>query len=152
MAEHPGPYLLDVAVSTDDRGCFIPFSNAIAVDLLKAGTPAPKRAYAVYNYGIGTIRGFHFHEKEWKYFFIVNGAAKFVVLDPDHPDDRHVFVLSARNPGVVVVPPLFANGWMSLESQTILLCLSSATQEESIADDKRYDPFTWGDVWSVKGR
>ncbi len=152
MGEKVKPYLLDVQVFTDDRGCFIPFSNAISMDLTRADVPIPKRAYVVVNYGRGVIRGFHFHEREWKYFFVANGAAKFVAIDPNKPDDLHVFVASARRPGLAVIPPLYANGSVSLEDQTIIVCLSSSTFAESVADDKRFDPFTWGDVWSVKGR
>jgi dTDP-4-dehydrorhamnose 3,5-epimerase-like enzyme len=145
------PCLVEVEVSSDDRGCFIPFSHAVARDL-SAHAPVPKRAYVVYNYGRGVIRGFHFHAREWKYFFVAGGAAKFVAIDPEDPRDRHVFVASIRRPGVVIVPPGYANGWVSLEDQTTVVCLSSATFEESLADDTRYDPLTWGDVWSVRAR
>ncbi len=152
MIEKVKPYWRDVQVFTDDRGCFVPFSNALSLDLTKADVPVPKRAYVVVNYGRGVVRGFHFHEHEWKYFFVANGAAKFVAIDPNEPREQYVFVASARKPGLVVVPPYYANGSVSLEDQTIIVCLSSSTFDESIADDKRYDPFTWGDLWSVKSR
>lgn len=152
MKHEISPRLLDVKVFSDDRGCLIPFSNALAADLTHADFPTPKRAYVVYNYRAGVIRGLHYHEHEWKYFFVANGAAKFIAIDPEESEERHVFVASSRRPAVVMIPPLYANGWISLEDQTILFCLSSSTFEESAEDDRRYDPFTWGDVWSVKPR
>lgn len=113
---------------------------------------AIKRVYSVYNYATGIVRGFHYHKREWKYFVIVAGAAKFIAINPDKPEERFVFVSSVRRPNLVVVPPGFANAWVSLEPSTMLVCASTASLEESIADDHRYDPYTWGDLWSVKGR
>lgn len=139
------PYTKELSVFSDDRGVFVPFVQ-VEKDVVI------KRVYYVYNYGKGIIRGFHFHKKEWKYFTTVNGTAKFVVLNPDNPEEIYTFVSSTRKPNLIVIPPGFANGWISLEEQTILLCASNATIEESIADDKRFDPYAWGDVWGVKGR
>lgn len=145
------PFSYESKVSSDDRGTFVPFlQNANALEF--APEIAVKRVYYVYNYGAGIIRGFHFHEKEWKIFCIVNGAAKFVALDPEHPDDSHTFISSARKANVIVVPPGYANGWISLEPHTILVCGSTASFEESINDDKRMDPYKFGDVWTIKPR
>jgi dTDP-4-dehydrorhamnose 3,5-epimerase-like enzyme len=145
------PYMQDVGVRGDDRGTFVPFLNNTNALPDQDGL-AIKRMYYVYNYGKGVIRGFHFHEIEWKYFIIVNGSAKIVAINPEDPSDIHTFVSSARKPTTIVIPPGYANGWMSLEEETILICGSTASFDESIADDKRRDPYTWGDVWSVKAR
>jgi len=144
------PQSKELYVSSDDRGAFVPFLNRDELESM--GYPEVKRIYYVANYSAGIIRGFHFHKKEWKYFTIVTGSAKFIAIDPRQPDTVFTFVSSVRNPLIIIIPPLFANGWVSLEPSTILLCASSATFDESVKDDVRYDPYSWGDVWSVKGR
>ena len=145
MKTKPIPFSKLLEVFSDDRGVFIPFLQT-EKDL------EISRVYYVYNYGIGIIRGFHFHQKEWKYFTIVQGAAKFIAINPDNPEEQYTFISSSRKQNLIVIPPGFANGWISLEANTILLCGSTATLEASLNDDKRFDPYTWGDVWSVKGR
>ncbi|MBI3576841.1 dTDP-4-dehydrorhamnose 3,5-epimerase family protein [Candidatus Gottesmanbacteria bacterium] len=144
------PQSKELRVSIDDRGAFVPFLSRD--ELMSMGLAAIKRIYYVANYGTGTIRGFHFHKKEWKYFTIVSGSAKFIAVNPQKPDTVYTFVSSVRKPLIIIVPPLYASGWVSLEPSTILLCASSATFDESVKDDVRYDPYSWGDVWSVKGR
>ncbi len=145
------PYIQEVVARGDDRGTFVPFLNNTNALPDQEGL-AIKRMYYVYNYGKGIIRGFHYHKLEWKYFIIVSGAAKFVALNPEHSEEVFTFISSARKPNMIVVPPTYANGWISLEENTILICGSTASFEESIADDKRYDPYTWGDHWTVKAR
>jgi dTDP-4-dehydrorhamnose 3,5-epimerase-like enzyme len=145
------PFSKSIDISSDDRGTFVPFLKD-AHSLPEKKGLAIKRIYYVYNYGKGVVRGFHFHEHEWKYFIISSGAAKFVALNPDKPDKKFIFISSARKPNLVVIPPGYANGWVSLEENTVLLCGSTSSLEESIKDDKRYDPYSWGDVWTVAGR
>ena len=145
------PHVYESKVSTDDRGTFVPWLQG-AEDLEFAPGKKVKRVYYVYNYGAGVVRGFHFHQQEWKIFTICAGAAKFVAINPDDPTDIHTFISSPRKQNVIIVPPGYANGWVSLEPNTILICGSTASFDESINDDKRMDPYTFGDVWAVKGR
>lgn len=145
--KNPVPLIQPLTVFTDDRGVFAPILQN--EDIIEGEV---KRIYYVYNYGKGIVRGFHYHKKEWKYFTIVNGAAKFVAINPDNPTEQYTFVSSSRKPTLIIIPPGFANGWVSLEENTLLVCGSTSTIKESIADDKRFDPYQWGDVWSVKGR
>lgn len=142
------PTMQSLSVFSDERGVFVPILQKENLDKKME----IKRIYYVYNFGKGVVRGFHFHQKEWKYFTIVNGAAKFVALNPEKPEEKFTFVSSSHKQNLISIPPGFANGWVSLEENTILVCGSTATIEESIADDKRFDPYKWGDVWSVKGR
>lgn len=144
------PFSKPIDVFGDDRGTFVPFLNQ--ANSLMENKLAIKRIYYVYNYGTGIVRGFHFHKKEWKYFMVVSGAAKIIALDPEKPQEIFTFISSVRKPNLIIIPPDFANGWVSLEEQTVLVCGSTSTQEESIKDDKRIDPYKWGDIWSVKGR
>lgn len=140
------PYVVPVPTFTDDRGVLCALSNELPKELAIA------RVYAVSNFGRGIIRGFHKHQREVKMFYIVQGAAKFVTVRDSEEHERHTFVLSARHPNVLVVPPGWYNGWMSLEDQTLLIALSNAAFQESASDDERVDPYAFGDVWKVVGR
>ena len=144
------PKIIEYKVFADDRGIFAPFIDGLEKIAPEAGNI--KRVYYVYNNTRGTIRGFHYHEKEWKFFAVVNGAAKFVIINPEQPDEKYEFASSSRKNNLIIIPPRYANGWMSLEDEAILICASNLTTKESLADDKRFDPYQWGDVWSVKPR
>mgnify|MGYP001610316114 CR=1 FL=1 len=138
------PQIIESKVFADDRGIFSPFIDGSEFGI--------KRVYYVVNPFHGTIRGFHFHKIEWKYFVIVQGSAKFVAINPEKPEEKYTFVSSERKPNTILIPANYANGWVSLENNTILLCASTSTTQESLADDKRFDPMQWGDVWSTKPR
>lgn len=113
--------------------------------------PQVKRIYVVGNFSKGTIRGFHKHMVEWKCYFVANGAAKFVMLDEN--ERISAYTLSTRDPSVLIVPPTFSHGWVSLEDNTLLIGLSNRSLEESKQDDFRADPLKYGkDVWEVKMR
>lgn len=143
------PKCVKLEYYSDDRGYLIPASNSVK-DLTGREL---KRTYVVGNYGKGVVRGFHFHKQEIKIFTIVKGAAKFVAINPENPEnDRHIFTISDRCPQLIVIPPGYANGWVSLEDGTLLVALSTSTFEESVKDDMRYDPYKWGDLWKAVAR
>jgi dTDP-4-dehydrorhamnose 3,5-epimerase-like enzyme len=148
MAKKFQPFQKTLQIFSDDRGIFAPFLQEESVE---KGLRI-KRVYHVYNPTKGIIRGFHLHRKEWKYFTIVQGSAKFIVINPDSPEEKFEFISSSRLQKIITIPPLYANGWISLEDNTILLAASTSTVKESLRDDTRFDPYMWGDVWSVKGR
>jgi len=146
MSDQNRPYLIPVPAFSDDRGVFFGLSNNLAEGLKIA------RVYLISNFGKGIIRGFHKHQKETKFFFISQGAAKFVAVRDGDEKDRMTFVLSDRNPVLLVIPPGWYNGWMSLEDNTVLTALSTSSYQESAADDERVEPYAFGDVWKVIGR
>jgi len=144
-----GAKFVQVPSYVDDRGYLtqvIQESDAVF--------PPIKRVYVVGNFGKGVIRGFHKHFKELKCFFVASGAAKFLLVD-DREDGKtykeiDTYILSPRNPSILVVPTGVYNGWMSLEENTILVGMSSTNFDP--ADDVRVEPFTFGDVWKVVPR
>jgi dTDP-4-dehydrorhamnose 3,5-epimerase len=139
------PYEIELQNFVDDRGLFV-----VDADDLGVGAKI-KRCYHVANHQANIIRGFHKHEKERKYFTAVSGSFKIVATDING-SIIYKFVTSVKKPKMIVIPPTYYNGNMSLEDNSVLLCLSTSTTEESIADDQRVDPYTFGDVWSIKGR
>lgn len=151
MSNKAKPFERTIDVSTDDRGTFVQFLENTNRLKEKKGL-AIKRVYYVYDYGKGIIRGFHLHQHEWKYFIVVAGAGKIVALNQNRPKEQYSFISSSRKPNLVVIPPGYAHGWMSLEDRTILVCGSTSTLKESLKDDQRFDPHKWGDLWTIKGR
>jgi dTDP-4-dehydrorhamnose 3,5-epimerase-like enzyme len=158
------PTLVQIQSISDDRGILIPFSDDIDHTLFH-------RCYVVEDYGKGVIRGLHYHFKEFKIFNIVSGAAKFItfLLPEDmgirnnndeiteyaknHPEYIRSFVMSSRHHGVLLVPPKYANGWVSLEDGTVLVSLGNLRWDEAKHDDIRINPLTIGDhYWKVIGR
>jgi dTDP-4-dehydrorhamnose 3,5-epimerase-like enzyme len=140
------PVLIPIACHVDDRG----FLYQIFGDYV-GEFPDVRRIYVVGNFARGVIRGYHMHKQETKGYFVVSGSAKFVAVKDD--ERKHTFVLTHRNPSVLLVPPQNYHGWVSLEDNTVLIGLSDRTLEQSVSDDYRTDPMKFGgDVWKVEPR
>lgn len=149
---------------TDDRGFLVPITDDVESTMIR-------RAYYVENYGRGVIRGLHYHRKEIKMFVMARGAAKFNVLKlplevaernndeeikhyyEQNPGSLKPYVLSSRHQALLIVPPLYANGWVGLEDNSTLFSLSNLIHEEAKDDDIRINPYIIGpDKWEVIGR
>jgi len=145
--ESSEPYVIDIEAYDDDRGFLIPLTNELSPNAIR-------RVYVVGNFARGTIRGFHLHHRETKMFYIIKGAAKFVAIDIENPERICTFIISERKPKIVVIPPGYANGWMSLTDDTLLVSMSSRTYKEVVRDkdDIRFNPYKWGDVWRIDPR
>lgn len=140
------PEKIDIKCHVDDRGFLYQVYGNYPDKF-----PEVKRIYIVGNYSKGVIRGFHKHMEEWKCYFIAIGSAKFVLVYEDKNISTHT--LSSKNPSLLIVPPRYFHGWISLEDNALLVGLSNKSLEESLKDDIRIDPFTFGkDVWEVKPR
>lgn len=135
----------------DDRGYLIEIIRAVDEHFTKFG-----QVYIVGNFAKGVIRAFHKHKILWDWFFISHGAAKFVLKDdrPDSPTygEMNTFVISSRNPSLLVVPPGVYHGWMSLEDDTQLISIASEVYNRENPDEVRIPPDSFGDVWTIKGR
>lgn len=114
------------------------------------------QVYLVGNFSRGTIRAFHKHKVLWDYFFVSHGSAKFVLVDDRNKSSTNkeinVFVMCARNPALLVVPPGVYHGWMSLENDTQIVSIASEIYNREKPDEIRVPPDFFGDVWTVKGR
>lgn len=147
--DFPQPTLLNGGIAVDDRG-ELGFVNDFRFD-------GVKRFYTVSNHRQGFVRAWHAHKREAKYVMAVNGAALVGAVRVDNWETPDVtvmvnkFVLSARKPAVLHIPPGYANGFMSLTADLKLMFLSTSTLEESQGDDFRYDARYW-DIWTVEER
>lgn len=138
-----------LAVHMDDRGYL--YEIAHAYDLPKFG-----QVYVVGNPARGAIRAFHKHDILWDLFCIVKGSAKFVFIDDRKGSATkgiiQTVVISDRAPKLIIVPPGVYHGWMSLEDDTLMISTASELYNREKPDEYRIDPFTYGDVWTVKGK
>ncbi|MFC1945704.1 dTDP-4-dehydrorhamnose 3,5-epimerase family protein [Chloroflexota bacterium] len=136
-------------IATDGRGA-VAFVNDF-------GFTGVKRFYTVANHRANFVRAWHAHRHEAKYVTVVSGAALIgaVKIDnwenPSPKSDVKRFVLDARKPAVVYIPPGHANGFMSLTEDTVVIFFSTATVAQSREDDIRYDARHW-DIWQVVER
>ncbi len=138
--------LIEGGLAVDDRGS-VSFVN----DFDFAGV---KRFYMVTNHRAGFVRAWHAHRREAKYVAVLQGAAIIGAVEIDNWDTPsreskvYRYVLSARKPAVLYIPAGYANGFMSLTEDALLIFFSTASVEESRGDDVRYDARYW-DIWQV---
>jgi len=138
----------------DERGFLMPLTDDIDPSLIN-------RACFVGNFDRGVKRGIHYHKKEWKIYAVLTGAAKFVVVNiPLNLVDKYqitkddflvrkylennensvkTFVISERYPSILIIPPWYANGWISLEQNTNVVFLSNLSFDQAISDDYRFN-------------
>ena len=105
-----------------------------------------KRFYQVENHSKGFIRAWHGHKKEAKFVYVAKGSALIGVVNLD-TEEVQKNILSSEKPSVLYIPPNHANGFKTLEDDTILMFFSTSTIEESQGDDYR---FAW-DKWDIWG-
>lgn len=143
------PYLIEGGLAVDERGQLI-FVN----DFDFKGV---QRFYMVENFSTDTIRAFHGHRKESKYAFVATGSALLVAVEiddfaePSKDSEVRRFVLSARKPSILYIPPGYANGFKALEKNTKIIFFSTSSLEESKKDDYRFPYDYWGkEIWEIK--
>ncbi len=143
------PRLIVGSLSVDDRGQ-VAFVNEFDFERVR-------RFYTVTNHRAGFVRAWHGHRRETKYVTAVRGAVLVCCVAPDdwqNPSPAlpvHRFVLSEKTPAVLRVPAGYANGFMSLTTGATAMFFSTATLQESRADDIRFDARFW-DPWHVAER
>lgn len=142
-------------VATDDRGS-VRFVNDFDFKNVK-------RFYQVQNHKSEFIRAWHAHEKEAKYVYVAKGTALVGAVPLDFMknlkskkdnnqsaeiDGSKIFktVVSSNNPKVIFIPSGYANGFKSLEPDTIIQFFSTSTLQESLGDDIRFD-YDLVDIW-----
>lgn len=118
-----------------------------------------KRFYQVENHQVDVIRAFHGHLKEAKFVYVSKGSIILcaVPLDnvenPDKKTPVERFILSAKKPTVVYIPPGYANGFKALENDSIVIFFSTANMSETQNDDYRFPHDYWGEnIWQCEFR
>lgn len=129
-------------IAVDDRGSLRFINDFNFSDV--------KRFYQVENHDINFIRAWHGHENEGKYVYVVKGSALVGAVDMA-TEEISKFVLSSKDPKILFIPKGYANGFMNLEQNTIILFFSTSTIEESKGDDIRFDYNKWN-IWDKNYR
>lgn len=143
------PRLIGGKLAVDDRG-EVGFVN----DFDFGGV---KRFYTVANHAAGFVRAWHAHRHEAKYMTVLSGAflVGCVRVDDWTQPSRELkvarFVLSDRQPAVLHIPGGYAHGTMSLSPGAKCAFFSTATLDQSLADDIRFPARHW-DPWTVVER
>ena len=143
------PRLIQGGLAADDRG-EVSFVNEFTFTGIK-------RFYVVSNHRAGFVRAWHGHKHEEKYITVVSGATVVCAVkidnweQPSKESEVHRYVLSAAKPAVLYIPKGYANGFMTLTSDAKLLFFSTASVEESMKDDIRFESRYW-DPWQVAER
>ena len=124
-------------VAVDDRG-YVRFVN----DFDFANV---KRFYQVQNHRRGFIRAWHGHQYEAKYVYVASGSA---LIGAANMETQVVdkFILSSQSPKVLYIPAGYANGFKTLEENTIILFFSTSDLNSSLKDDIRFDYDKWN-IW-----
>ena len=129
--------IINGGVAVDDRGS-VRFINDFNFD-------GVKRFYQVANHKRDFIRAWHAHEKEGKFVYVTKGSALVGAVNLKNEEiTKHV--LSAQSPKILYIPPGYANGFKSLEEDTIIHFFSTSTLEDSLGDDIRF-PYDKWNIW-----
>ncbi len=131
------PSLILGGVAVDDRGS-VRFLNDFNFENVK-------RFYQVQNHRQGFIRAWHGHNHEAKYVYVASGSALVGAVNME-TDEVKKFVLSSQTPRVLFIPAGYANGFKTLEDNTIILFFSTSSLNESLNDDIRFDYDKWN-IW-----
>jgi dTDP-4-dehydrorhamnose 3,5-epimerase-like enzyme len=131
------PHILQGGVAVDDRGS-VRFVNDFDFSDVK-------RFYQVQNHRQGFIRAWHGHQHEAKYVYVASGAALIGAVNMEtQVVDK--FVLSTQSPRILFIPSGYANGFKTLEENTIILFFSTSDLNSSLKDDIRFAYDKWN-IW-----
>jgi len=143
------PFILEGKLAKDERG-EVGFVNGFSF-------PQVKRFYTVKNQNKYMVRAWHGHKKEAKFVYAISGKALLgaVAIDNwENPSKKlsvHKFILNAKKPSIVYIPPGYVNGFQSLTKNAKLMFFSTFTLEESLQDDIRFDKEYWN-IWVSQQR
>lgn len=135
------PQIIEAGTHTDERGKLVFFNQ---LDMARV-----KRFYVIEPAGASTVRAWQGHKKEEKWFYVISGSFKVVLVQPDSWEmpSRDLVVeeyeLKASTPEVLHIPGGYANGFKALEAGSKMMVFSSFTVEESVGDDYRFDKNMW---------
>ena len=107
-----------------------------------------KRFYHIKNHKNNTIRAWHAHKKETKYFYVTSG--KFLLGSVNLKNNEiKKYYLNYEIPQIVKISSNHANGFMNLSSNSSIMVFSDKTLDESLNDDIRY-PFDKWNIWKIE--
>ncbi len=112
-----------------------------------------KRLYVIEHPDTIIVRAWQAHKMEQKWFYVVEGSFKIVVLKLDNwekPSKNlpvQEFILDSGMNRILHIPGGYANGFKALEAHSKLIVFSDFSIEDAGKDDFRFDRSLWYD-WS----
>jgi dTDP-4-dehydrorhamnose 3,5-epimerase len=102
----------------------------------------------------GVIKAFHWHKKQWDFWFVVRGMAQIVLYDlregSPTKGETNVFYLGEKNLAILAIPPGVAHGYRVLGNQPLGLFYHTSEiydpknpDEERIPFDDKTINFDW---------
>jgi dTDP-4-dehydrorhamnose 3,5-epimerase len=108
-----------------------------------------KRFYTIRHESPSIVRAWQGHMKEQKWFYVLEGAFKIVLVQPDnwsaplHNLPVQVHLLTAEHTQVLHVPGGFATGFRAELPNSRMIIYSDMSLQESKNDDFRFDSTLW---------
>lgn len=112
-----------------------------------------QRFYFIRHPDVSSIRGWHGHQFEKKWFYCVKGTFTLALVKPDNWDAPSldlkplIFTLTEADSKIVCVPEGFANCLKASVPDSVMMVFSGKTFEDALNDSWRYDSKLWVD-WS----
>lgn len=128
---------------TDERGT-VSFVNDFDMSPVK-------RFYIIEHPDTTIARAWQAHKEERKWFYLVAGSYKVVLVKPDDwekPSEKLLtqeFILKSGINPVLHIPGGYANGFKALEAHSKLMVFSDFSIEDAGKDDFRFDKTLWYD-------
>lgn len=140
--------IVDLPLHIDDRGNLS--------EIFRSDMPYFKefgQVYIIRNEMPGIIRGFHFHKRKEDYFYCSSGKA--LVLLTKGRDGLNFkierYVLDAKKPQLLIIPPNTYHGWKSLMPETHIINIVTEPFHKDDADDYRVEWDCFGkDIWGIE--
>ncbi len=135
------PELFSCGSHKDERGKLVFFN-----DLDLTGI---KRMYAIEHENTKIVRAWQGHKIEQKWFFVIRGSFKIVLVQPDNWDNPSLklltneFELTAANDQILHVPGNYANGLQAMENDSKIIVFSNFDAQQSSKDNFRFDNQLW---------
>lgn len=136
-----GVRLIEGGLHRDDRGT-VRFVNAF--DFAQVD-----RFYAISPANAGEVRGWVGHQREWKWFFAIQGTFELGVVRPDRWDapaknpEIARYTLSSERPAVLEVPAGHFTASIAAQPNGTLLIFSSGRMEDNATDNFRLPADYW---------
>ncbi|MCZ4242913.1 WxcM-like domain-containing protein [Pedobacter punctiformis] len=133
--------LIKGGVHSDNRGV-LTFFNDFDMNPIK-------RFYTTTHFDETVIRAWQGHQYEQKWFYVVEGSFKVILVEPDDWTSPSAnlpyeeFLLNSKNNEILNIPSGMATGFQALEASSKLMIFSDVTLAESINDDYRFDNGLW---------
>lgn len=139
----PIPTIITGSCHHDERGT-LSFVNDFVMTQVK-------RFYLISHPDCDIVRAWQGHQYEQKWFCVVEGSFKVVLVKPDdwlNPSTNLVpieFTLSVNPLQVLHIPGGYANGFKALEPHSKLIVYSDSSLKESESDNFRFKSDYWFD-------